>query len=291
MNCEEDVKKEVVCESCGGKEVKYRCPSCMRRTCSLQCVKYHKKDFSCSGVRCKTTYVSKTDYNYNNMINDYRFLEDTDRVAYSASSSQKHKQRHLNNSAKTLLRKSRQSGVILKLMPIGMSKRMTNTSYYNNRSKCIMWKVKWLFPQADSEYVNKRVSENEVLIELLETYIDPVQSNPVIRQRLKPYLQTSLDKISVFLKMEYQPANQERYHLLNPSQTLKECLSGKTIIEFPTLHVVLPDKSDMYKVQDTPTRPVPSQHSILDTQPLPETEEMRYEYQIYFFENDGIFLL
>lgn len=44
-----------------------------------------------------------------------------------------------------------------------------------------------------------------------------------------------------------------RYFSLDVNQTLKECLAGKTIIEFPTFHVVLPDKTDMYVVQDSST--------------------------------------
>ena len=37
-----------------------------------------------------------------------------------------------------------------------------------------------------------------------------------------------------------------RYYQLDTSQTLKECLANKTITEFPTLHVVLPDKIASY---------------------------------------------
>ena len=37
-----------------------------------------------------------------------------------------------------------------------------------------------------------------------------------------------------------------RYYQLDTSQTLKECLANKTVTEFPTLHVVLPDKIASY---------------------------------------------
>ena len=37
-----------------------------------------------------------------------------------------------------------------------------------------------------------------------------------------------------------------RYHQLDISQTLKSCLNKKTIIEFPTLHVVLHEKTASY---------------------------------------------
>ena len=37
-----------------------------------------------------------------------------------------------------------------------------------------------------------------------------------------------------------------RYYQLDTSKTVKECLANKTIVEFPTLHVVLPDKTAGY---------------------------------------------
>jgi hypothetical protein len=36
--------------------------------------------------------------------------------------------------------------------------------------------------------------------------------------------------------------------MLDTSQTLQQCLVEKTIIEFPTLYVVLPDNIDSYPI-------------------------------------------
>ncbi|XP_047351258.1 box C/D snoRNA protein 1 isoform X2 [Vespa velutina] len=43
----------------------------------------------------------------------------------------------------------------------------------------------------------------------------------------------------------------ERFHELDITLTLKENLENKTIIEFPTFHVVLKDHVDMYEIIDT----------------------------------------
>lgn len=45
------------CEVCGGAQAKYTCPKCEVRTCSLDCVKIHKKELSCDGIRDKTKFV------------------------------------------------------------------------------------------------------------------------------------------------------------------------------------------------------------------------------------------
>lgn len=45
------------CEVCGKVQSKYKCPRCHKRTCSLTCVKQHKEETSCNGVRDKTAFV------------------------------------------------------------------------------------------------------------------------------------------------------------------------------------------------------------------------------------------
>ena len=53
--------------------------------------------------------------------------------------------------------------------------------------------------------------------------------------------------IGVFLPAEGHPSNDKRYHKRDPSSTLRECLKGKRVLEFPTLHVaVLPDDSEFF---------------------------------------------
>jgi hypothetical protein len=38
----------ITCEICGGKDVKYKCPVCVIRYCSVGCYKTHKEN-GCSG--------------------------------------------------------------------------------------------------------------------------------------------------------------------------------------------------------------------------------------------------
>lgn len=45
------------CAQCGEGAARYRCPRCSIRTCSLECVRGHKKDTGCTGKRDRTAYV------------------------------------------------------------------------------------------------------------------------------------------------------------------------------------------------------------------------------------------
>lgn len=44
------------CEGCGA-ESKYRCPRCDWRSCGVACVRRHKEETGCSGLRDRTAYV------------------------------------------------------------------------------------------------------------------------------------------------------------------------------------------------------------------------------------------
>jgi hypothetical protein len=63
-----DEKEETICEMCNITSAKYTCPACFLRSCSLQCSKDHKAKFTCTGVRSKTHFIAKEDYNENTMM-------------------------------------------------------------------------------------------------------------------------------------------------------------------------------------------------------------------------------
>ncbi|KAJ2001625.1 Box C/D snoRNA accumulation [Coemansia sp. RSA 2322] len=64
------------CEQCSTQDAKYKCPGCLVRTCSLACSKQHKAGTGCSGERDKTKFVRRAEYDANNLISDYGFLQD-----------------------------------------------------------------------------------------------------------------------------------------------------------------------------------------------------------------------
>ena len=53
----------------------------------------------------------------------------------------------------------------------------------------------------------QRISETLKLKDLLKRYIDPTESDPVCRQKLKVYNQRGLDSCNLYMKVEGQPAN------------------------------------------------------------------------------------
>lgn len=80
----EELMKELrdakYCCVCKSFEIKYRCPGCQLRTCGLDCVKKHKRNFSCNGKRDRVPFVKRGDFNDKIFIDDYFLLEETEQV-------------------------------------------------------------------------------------------------------------------------------------------------------------------------------------------------------------------
>ncbi|KAH0519493.1 Box C/D snoRNA protein 1 [Microtus ochrogaster] len=203
------------CGTCGTEEAKYRCPRCMRYSCSLRCVKKHKAELPCNGVRDRTAYVSLQQFTEMNLLSDYRFLEDVARTADQVSRDTFLKRPKHKKYLFFMKNRARKQGIFLRLLPKGFSKRKENSTVFDHR-----------------------VPDNKTINEILKPYIDPEKSDPVIRQRLKAYVHSQTG-IQILMRVENMQQNIIRYYELDPDKSLLDNLRNKVIIEYPILHVVL----------------------------------------------------
>lgn len=227
------------CVVCGSEEARYTCPRCLIHSCSLLCVKKHKEDTSCSGVRDKTAFVALSHFDEMTLLSDYRFLEDTGRFSDGANRDTLIKAPHVTTKAKCLMSNARKMNINLRLLPCTFSKSKENSTVFYSKEKRFMWHLKLLFPQSSAEFTQRRVSDQLTLQEILIPYIHPTDSDPVSRQKLKMYVQEPFEHVKIFMKAEGRKANSVRYHELDLQKTLRDNLSYKTLIEYPVLHVVL----------------------------------------------------
>ncbi|KAI5243812.1 Box C/D Snorna Protein 1 [Manis pentadactyla] len=245
-----DLKRKLAmsrCGTCGTKEAKYRCPRCMRYSCSLPCVKKHKAELTCNGVRDKTAYISIPQFTEMNLLSDYRFLEDVARKADHISRDVFLKRPISNKHMYFMKNRARKQGISLKLLPNGFTKRKENSTFFDKKKQQFCWHVKLQFPQSQAVYIVKRVPEDKTISEILRPYIDPEKSDPVIRQRLKAYIHCQTG-VQILMKVEHMQQNVVRYYELDPNKSLLDNLRDKVIIEYPTLHVVLKESSNDMKV-------------------------------------------
>ncbi|XP_029086086.1 box C/D snoRNA protein 1 [Monodon monoceros] len=235
------------CETCGTEEAKYRCPRCMRYSCSLPCVKKHKAELTCNGVRDKTAYVSMQQFSEMNLLSDYRFLEDVARTADHISRDAFLKRPISNKHMYFMKNRARKQAINLKLLPNGFTKRKENSTFFDKKKRQFCWHVKLQFPQSQAVYVEKRVPDDKTINEILRPYIDPEKSDPVIRQRLKAYIHSQTG-VRILMKAENMQQNLVRYYEMDPDKSLLDNLRNKVVIEYPTLHVVLKEYSNDMEV-------------------------------------------
>uniref|UniRef100_A0A2K6JMU6 Box C/D snoRNA protein 1 n=1 Tax=Rhinopithecus bieti TaxID=61621 RepID=A0A2K6JMU6_RHIBE len=236
------------CETCGTEEAKYRCPRCMRYSCSLPCVKKHKAELTCNGVRDKTAYVSIQQFTEMNLLSGkLSILEDVARTADHISRDAFLKRPISNKHMYFMKNRARRQGINLKLLPSGFTKRKENSTFFDKKKQQFCWHVKLQFPQSQAEYIEKRVPDDKTINEILKPYIDPEKSDPVIRQRLKAYIRSQTG-VQILMKIEYMQQNLVRYYELDPYKSLLDNLRNKVIIEYPTLHVVLKGSNNDMKV-------------------------------------------
>ncbi|XP_035810977.2 box C/D snoRNA protein 1 [Amphiprion ocellaris] len=229
------------CGVCGSEEAKYKCPACLTYSCSLLCVKKHKEDSGCSGVRNKTAFVTLSHFDEMTLLSDYRFLEDTGRFADGANRDNLIRAPRTTFKTKTLAANARKMNITLRLLPVSFSKSRENSTVFLKKEKLFLWHLKLIFPQSSSEFSQRRVCDTQTLEQILTAYIHPTESEPVTRQKLKMYVHAPFDDVKVFMKAEGRKANSVRYRELNIHKSLRDNLSYKTLIEYPVLHVVLRD--------------------------------------------------
>ncbi|KAK3547779.1 hypothetical protein QTP86_029937 [Hemibagrus guttatus] len=236
-----------LCDVCEAEEAKYRCPNCLKCSCSLPCVKQHKLRTGCSGVRDRTTFVPLSHFSDLHLLSDYRFLEETGRVADRPNrDTLLHTRTHHSYSAMLLLRNAKAAKVNLKILPKSFSRRRENTSIYNKTERKLYWHLKLVFPQSSAEYTD-RVPEDRVLEKILSDYVHPTESDPVKRQNLKVYVVTPLDQLGVFMKSEQRLPNCLKYHELDMKKSLRENLMFKTVVEYPEIHVAVKEHCEKYR--------------------------------------------
>ncbi|KAF8646819.1 hypothetical protein HU200_065618 [Digitaria exilis] len=245
-------KKGSPCEECGDQPWKYRCPGCARLTCSLPCVQAHKRRTACTGKRTRTDPVPIAQFDDNQLISDYNFLEETKQATESAH-------RLIGGfggnfggpggaqlpSWLFFLRKAAQRrGVRLYFLPKGMARREQNRSRHNHRKDCIYWTIEWKFNSTDVVLTDHEIDEHSTLLSLLEKHLCP---GPW-KDQLTQYRNTELRDLKLFIQKSAK-VPEAPYRLLNVEEPLRPQLRGILVVEYPTIKVFLPSDSYDFEVE------------------------------------------
>ncbi|XP_055377408.1 box C/D snoRNA protein 1-like isoform X1 [Condylostylus longicornis] len=232
------------CEVCSGV-AKYTCPKCEVKTCCLECVKIHKEELKCNGIRDRTKYIPLKNMTEEDFMKDYYFLEECTRFSKDIQRCSKqisvHEAKRFAISKMFQLKKAASDReTILKILPQVLLKRRENTSYYNRKTKTIFWRIEWIFSNANGlKLVDKYCCENDTISVLLNKYLNPncEALSEHVKKKLIFYQSKGLANLRVLLKSEGVRSCKNKFYELDATCTLKKSLNKKIITEFPSVHI------------------------------------------------------
>lgn len=250
---------EYKCAICSSSEFRYKCPSCLLRTCSLACFKTHKANLKCTGLRYSLQFKRLANFDDSQLKDDFQFLDNYNRQIDGIKRQKRNIVQSLTDLPNWLMKlkfEANRRFIKLKILPAGFKRRLQNKSTFMYSSKEIHWDVELVFPDLNlkrSENSNAkritfhvhRVPEKRKLKDLLDVYLKPQSliDNQALNSALKFYHAADEHEIAVLIKLSF-----ELYVKLDQRMSIGDCLKGKSIIEYPTLLVVLARNLAKYKL-------------------------------------------
>ncbi|XP_013166966.1 PREDICTED: box C/D snoRNA protein 1 [Papilio xuthus] len=243
------------CEVCDAREAIYTCPKCEVKTCCISCVRIHKKELECDGIRDRTKFIRMKDFTDTDLLSDYRLLEECARFVYAVRRDEKKKFTRIDKDLPIHLFKlkmaARNRGIALQFLAQNFTRHSVNTTRYNYKTNIISWRVEWIFPNVDTKplkFVDEKCPEQSKLSGLMDKYLNPNAPPFEGSKSLAFYKSAGFSGIKILLKAEKIRGSARKFFELDATETLGENLSGKCIVEFPIIFIVLKDHACNFEI-------------------------------------------
>ncbi|KAF7490059.1 Box C/D snoRNA protein 1 [Sarcoptes scabiei] len=257
-----------ICSQCSKKPSVYTCPRCCCKTCSLKCSNEHKINFKCSGKRDQTGFIPLNHYSETHLSSDCKFLDRALEQMQNCKRILRNNpfQEHSNWTIR-FIQEAQKRRIVYKKMPLAFKKARSNRSIYLYREKAIHWDIEFIFPncldtRSENQFIeadpNKfktiRIKRNRISENLqLSTIINEMISTKEWLKQLDDDDESVIDlESNEFDSMKlYRESPNNIIALLQPhsanvsfskmnlDQSLRKNLFDKTIIEYPTIIVVI----------------------------------------------------
>lgn len=255
------------CQICKINESKYVCPRCLYKTCSVQCVKDHKKKFNCSGLKDKYKKVNEQkDYNEKAFYRDINYLSSTitdintsnKKVFCLFENNSNNKEEDKKQTSKTqknfkrILKKFR--SITLHKCPEYLQRAKENMSYLESSTKKIYWTVKFIFidrPHCEQLFTKIQFDDEVTSIMDIINYFNNHKDEVTYGEILSKITEVNWErKYDIYLKIkknildnidkeQYYRINKHYYKQCDISIKLKDVLKGQDIYEYPELYFKL----------------------------------------------------
>ena len=256
---ESSEEQKILCEICKKEAYKYNCPKCKIKTCSVKCVKAHKKKYGCDGEKDKFKLVSKqSDYTEQVFYRDVNFLNNaikdiniSNKKIYNLTEDTDTSQNKIFKTFKRILKKFRDINYFKS--PMIMECNKFNKSYSDTSLKKIFWTIKFNFLDEKLYYIYDTVFDGDEtninkLIEYLNNNKESIDKNNVgILNIIKDkewytkynfYIKMDIFSLNFEEKKKYFYYNKYYYSLCDLDTNINELLKGKNVYEFPEFYLI-----------------------------------------------------
>ena len=256
---ESSEEQKILCEICKKEAYKYNCPKCKIKTCSVKCVKAHKKKYGCDGEKDKFKLVSKqSDYSEQVFYRDVNFLNNaikdiniSNKKIYNLTEDTDTSQNKIFKTFKRILKKFRDINYFKS--PMIMECNKFNKSYSDTSLKKIFWTIKFNFLDEKLYYIYDTVFDGDEtninkLIEYLNNNKESIDKNNVgILNIIKDkewytkynfYIKMDIFSLNFEEKKKYFYYNKYYYSVCDLNTNINELLKGKNVYEFPEFYLI-----------------------------------------------------
>lgn len=247
-----------MCAVCGSSSSKYCCPACLKKTCSLTCVRKHKEQDNCTG-RKTVSFKRVSEFTDKDLVDDYFLLEEVNegieraaRMRKSICKTHAVQQRDCPSWLLKLKHEARLRGTRIRSSPSGSSRAIANRTMFQYKSHTIYWTLEWMFNNElgpEFKITDDRISENEVIGKILSEKLHSDEMDI----RLQPYA-ANADDLIILLRHSAT----DQFHEVDKYLSLKKLLLGKSVIDFPTFVVTHRNNRHLFREYGaTEQQPVP----------------------------------
>ena len=238
------------CFICCKNPIKYTCPRCSIRTCSLSCCLIHKKTLKCNGQRDRTSFKSLDTMNDLDLLSDYRFLEEVngqietskrDELANKMKSFNEltYYQKSVQNKLKTL------GSIQILYLPKFSTRHKQNQMWFDKNTGQIFWHIECRF-YIDTFYrwTITRLSTNETtLSNLLKKFHEHLNEKFHMNDNAKNLMKLRSffdeEQIGVYIENFGQKRKQFGKYEKRSFNTILDLFHQRIFIEYPILFISL----------------------------------------------------
>ena len=263
LNQDKPNEQKILCEICKKEEYKYNCPKCKIKTCSVTCVKTHKKKYGCDGEKDKFKKLSKQseyteqvfhrDINFlNTAINDINM---SNKKVYNLTEETDMSQNKTFKTFKRILKKFRDINYFKS--PLIMECNKVNNSYSDTNMKKIFWTIKFNFLDEKLFYISDTTFDGDEtdikqVVEYLNKNKESIDKKNVgllniIKEvnwwdKYNFYLKMDIYSLTLEEKKKYFNYNKYYYSSCDLNTNINTLLKGKNVYEFPEFYLIAKNK-------------------------------------------------